>query len=305
MSTVKSSSDASPVALDELVHLVVARAALEPALDRQAEHRDRRGGALRVERADAIVAEQLRRGARALDRARELACDVQRENPLVAGELLVDGQEVARRRLRGRGRLGSRAQARVERGGVELDVVACSSRRRSARRAERPASSGSAAAPRGSRRSSRATIAVFSAVSSIRPPRAPRRGSPRRSRPALRPCSGTRPRRPRVSASRSRRFADAVRQTTATSGAGLEHRPRRLHAVEPGEPVVHQHDVRAQLARHAAAPPSPSETDATTFDVRAQPEEQLERFAEDVVVLDEDDADRLASSAHSADSRSG
>src|SRR2546429_4892441 len=37
---------------------------------------------------------------------RELPRDVHREDPLVAGQLLVGGQEVARRRLRGRRGLG-------------------------------------------------------------------------------------------------------------------------------------------------------------------------------------------------------
>ena len=45
---------------------------------------------------------------RALDRAGELAGDVEREDALVAGELLVDGEEVGGRRLRGGRQLGRR-----------------------------------------------------------------------------------------------------------------------------------------------------------------------------------------------------
>src|SRR2546429_2312824 len=55
---------------------------------------------------------------------RELPRDVHREDPLVAGQLLVGGQEVARRRLRGRRGLRRGLQPLVEGGRRELDVVA-------------------------------------------------------------------------------------------------------------------------------------------------------------------------------------
>src|SRR5439155_11690343 len=112
------------VARDESVDLLVGRAALEPPLDGETEHRDRRGGTLGVDRPHAVVTELATRSACALDRPRELARDMQREDPFVAGELVVGGEKVAGRRLRGRGRLRSGAQARVELLRRELDVVA-------------------------------------------------------------------------------------------------------------------------------------------------------------------------------------
>ena len=54
-----------PVALDERVDLFVGRAALEPPLDRERQHRDRGRRRLRVDRAHAVVAE-LGRGSDAL-----------------------------------------------------------------------------------------------------------------------------------------------------------------------------------------------------------------------------------------------
>ena len=65
MSTVKRSPALALVALDQRVDLLVGRAALEPALDREAEHRDRRGRALAVDHAH-LVAELGRGRPRAL-----------------------------------------------------------------------------------------------------------------------------------------------------------------------------------------------------------------------------------------------
>src|SRR5581483_8673840 len=62
--------------------------------------------------------------ARALDGAREGERDVQREDPLVARQLLVGREEVGRRRLRRRRELPRRAQPLVELARGELDVVA-------------------------------------------------------------------------------------------------------------------------------------------------------------------------------------
>ena len=99
------------------------RAALEPALDREPEHRDRRRRGLGVD--DAHLVAELRGGrARALERAGELRGDLQRVDPLVARELLVGGEEIARRRLRGRRQLGHGAQPRIELLRADLDVVA-------------------------------------------------------------------------------------------------------------------------------------------------------------------------------------
>src|SRR5262249_59413678 len=73
----------------ELLELVVARLALEPPLDRQTEHCNRRGGGLGINDADP-VAEVGRRNARTLDCAGEGAGDVERVDPLVLTKLLVD-----------------------------------------------------------------------------------------------------------------------------------------------------------------------------------------------------------------------
>src|SRR6185436_5870416 len=94
-----------------------------PPLDREAEHRDRSRGALRVDDANLVAAELLGGGRRALERARKRRRDVQRVDALVTGELLVGGEEVARRRLRrGRELLGG-AQAGIELGRRELHVI--------------------------------------------------------------------------------------------------------------------------------------------------------------------------------------
>ena len=94
------------------------------------------------------------------------------------------------------------------------------------------------------------------------------------------------------SASTSRRLAEAVRQTTATAGARFTHGPRRLHAVEPGQPVVHQHDVRLVLAHDRRCRRAVGDR-GNDLHVGLQSEQQLERLAEALVVLDDDEADRL------------
>ena len=94
------------------------------------------------------------------------------------------------------------------------------------------------------------------------------------------------------SAPRSRWLADAVRQTTATSGRAPRaprRSPARRRARAAGSPSARR---RAASSRRRAAASLPSATERDDLDVGAQPEQQLERLAEDVVVLDEDDADR-------------
>ena len=154
VSTVKRIAALSLKRVDERVDLLVGRAALEPALDREAEHRLRRRRRARVDRAH-LVAELLGRDARALDRSRERLRDVDREDALV-------GRRAPCRSLRSRPESAVRspeswatcatarrtraARARCSRG---------TSRRRSGRTAGPSASSGSARLPPGSRRSNR------------------------------------------------------------------------------------------------------------------------------------------------------
>jgi len=71
---------------------------------------------------------------------------------------------------------------------------------------------------------------------------------------------------------------------------GREYLRRRLDAVESGQAVVHQHDVRPVLDRRGDGGPSvPDRRD--DLDVGPHPEQELERIAKDVVVLDEHDPD--------------
>ena len=114
----------APEALDEGIELLVRRPALEPPLDGEREHREPGGDAARVDRPHAAVAELLGGAARALDRARQLRRQVQRENPRVAAELFVRTQKVRRRRLRRRRRGGYPAEPLVELVRAELLVVA-------------------------------------------------------------------------------------------------------------------------------------------------------------------------------------
>ena len=112
------------VAVDQLVELVVGRPRLEPPLHGQTEHGDRGRGSLRVHHPDPAPAELLGGDASAAERARKAARDVERVDPLEPRQVLVDGEEVLRSRLRGRRQLGGGAQARVELRRPELDVVA-------------------------------------------------------------------------------------------------------------------------------------------------------------------------------------
>ena len=102
-----------PVALDERVDLLVGGAALEAALDREREHaRSRPRRRLGVDRAHDAVSELCRRGLGARERAGDLRRDVEREDPLVGAELVVAGEEIARRRLRGRRKDSSTSASR-------------------------------------------------------------------------------------------------------------------------------------------------------------------------------------------------
>ena len=81
-----------------------------------------------------------------------------------------------------------------------------------------------------------------------------------------------------------------MRQTTRDLRARLAKRPRRLDAVERGQPVVHHDDVGIELT--AQLDDLRAVLDGgDDVDVGAEPEQQLERLAEDLVVLDEGDAD--------------
>ena len=75
------------------------------------------------------------------------------------------------------------------------------------------------------------------------------------------------------------------------SGCLLVNRRGRLHAVEPGQPVVHQHDVRPVLP-DGGDRLGPVADRSDDVHVGAQPEEELECLAEDGVVLDEHDPNR-------------
>jgi hypothetical protein len=75
------------------------------------------------------------------------------------------------------------------------------------------------------------------------------------------------------------------------AGTGVADRPGGLDAVERGESVVEEHDVgpkaAAELDRRNSIRGGPDD-----LDVGAEPEQQLKRLAEDVVVLDQDNPDR-------------
>ena len=84
--------------------------------------------------------------------------------------------------------------------------------------------------------------------------------------------------------------------------AGLAQRLGRLDAVERRQPVVHHDDVGSVLAAELDDLRAVLDR-GDDLDVRAQPEQQLERFPEHLVVLDEGDADPgfCAPSLYSAD----
>ncbi len=83
---------------------------------------------------------------------------------------------------------------------------------------------------------------------------------------------------------------------------GLD-RSRGLGPVEAGKPEVHQHDVGRQVSRAAAHTGVTVGNGADDLDVGLLREEQLEGRAVDVVVLDEEDANRVH--GYSAESSSG
>ena len=247
------------------------------------------------------LALELGRGLRALERARRASTAIgSDEDPLVAGELLVGGEEVAGRRLRRRRQLGEAcAAARRTRPGRSRRSRG-SSRRRSARTAARRGSSGTAAAPSGKSAVESRTIAVLAAVRLHR--RRPLAGSRRRSPRAPRPCVRHATRARLVAARRSRaRDTDAVRQTTATPGeprADRARRPRGRSCPADGSRAGRR-PAGARARPRAAARAVVDRRD--DLDVVAQPEQQLERLAEDLVVLDEDDADRRTRSSFGRD----
>ena len=88
--------------LDQRLDLLVGRAPREPALDREREEPDRERRGLGVDDVDPVASDLGGRGDGRLVRAGELRRQLQRVDPLVAGELLVDVEEVLRRRLRRR-----------------------------------------------------------------------------------------------------------------------------------------------------------------------------------------------------------
>ncbi len=112
------------VPLDERVDLFVGRAALEPPLDRQGEHRDRRRGRLGVDRTHDAVPELGRGPFRTCEGAGDPRGHVQREDPFERAEILVAGEEVAGRRLRRRGKDRRVAEACVELRRIDVDAVA-------------------------------------------------------------------------------------------------------------------------------------------------------------------------------------
>ncbi len=93
-------------ALDQRRDLLIRGSAREPALDGVGEHRDRERCRLGVDDAHLVAADVLRRELRARKGPRDLGGHVERVDPLVCGERLVDLDEVRRRRLGGGGRDG-------------------------------------------------------------------------------------------------------------------------------------------------------------------------------------------------------
>src|SRR5204863_6425415 len=75
----------APITVNERLDLLVARATLQPALDRERQHRDRGGGSLGVDRAHTPI-ELARRRLRAREGAGDPRREVEREDPLVAAE---------------------------------------------------------------------------------------------------------------------------------------------------------------------------------------------------------------------------
>src|SRR5947209_7679308 len=111
------------VPVDELFDLIVGGAPLEAALDREGEHCRRRRRGLGVDRVNHAVPELSGGVHRALVRPRDLRGEMEREDPLVLNELVVTGEEVARRRLRRARefRIGPESLVELDRG--DLDAV--------------------------------------------------------------------------------------------------------------------------------------------------------------------------------------
>ena len=114
----------------------------------------------------------------------------------------------------------------------------------------------------------------------------------------------TRPRAPaREDLLRSSALASAVRQTTAAPEVAITVARRRC-PVEAGQPEVHQHDVGAEPRRGVRRlAPGADRTD--DLEPLLEAEEQLERRAVHVVVLDEQDPHDRRRRRHSAERSSG
>ena len=139
--------------------------ALEAALQTEADQRDAERRRLGVDDADPLAGLLAGPELRALPRSGELRGQVERVDPLEAGELLVHGCEVARGRLRRRRHDRRRAQARVEVGRRQLDVVAeALVAEEHVERHDAPVREACGASGKSAVEST--TIAVFSAVSS-------------------------------------------------------------------------------------------------------------------------------------------
>ena len=224
VSTVKIRPRLALEARDELVHLLVGRPALEPALDRERQHGDRSRRRLGVDRAHALPGLR-RRPLRALVGPGQPPGEVDGEHALVAAELLVGGQEVRRRGLRGRGRPVGLGQPPVELGRVEVDVVAeALVAEAHVQRDDAPV--GEALRCLGEvggrvehdRRVLGGQFHGWRLYSAGRQATRRRGGSRPRSRRAADPSSGRRPPRPRSGRPRSRAFAEAVSAITAVLG---------------------------------------------------------------------------------------
>ena len=296
MSTVKRIPDRSRYSADQRLDFLVRRAAREQLLDREREHRDPDRGRLGVDEADPVAL--VRGGERgALERARELRGDVERVDPLVAGERVVDGEEVLRRRLRGRRQLRRRLQPVVEVVRVELDVVA-------------EALLAEADVERDDAHVREADLGVGEVGRRVEHDRRVLAGQ-------VHPATFASPARriaPTITSSswslRRQSIAPAAQQRVELTGARrcgqaddghlriLAHeRQRRLDAVHPRQPEVHHDDVRAKLAVGADGG-VPLGDRADDLDPVLELEQEDQRLPEDVVVLDEQDTDRLGLVRH-------
>ncbi len=227
---------------------------------------------------------------------------MQRVDPLVAGERVVDGEEVLRRRLRRRRQLGSRLQARVEVVRVELDVVA------EALLAEADVERHDAHVREADLRLREVGGRVEhdrgvlgSEVQLVDPSPGLARASDRAddhvellvlAQTVDRPC-----RHQRVELARARRRGQADDRDL---GVLLDERDRRLDAVHARQPEVHHDDVRAVLAVGLDGRLSLRDR-AGHLDPVLELEQKDQRLPEDVVVLDEQHTDRVCSGLHARD----